>query len=161
LALIEKEDIALEELAPTIIQQLDSQPLAWTLALCGEAAKAQSLSDDLAQKFPLDTIYKSVWLPLIAATLELRRGSAAGTGQSYSTAATGPTVRSRHLLQAGLDARTGSVTGEEWGARGGGVSKNHRSSRLGCTLTALAAGAPRTGAGGGVAGRCGEEPPGL
>jgi hypothetical protein len=78
LALIEKENIALEELAPTIIQQLDSQPLAWTLALCGDAAKAQSLSDDLAQKFPLDTIYKSVWLPLIAATLELRRGSAAG-----------------------------------------------------------------------------------
>jgi serine/threonine protein kinase/Flp pilus assembly protein TadD len=78
MALLEKEDIALEELAPTIIQQLDSQPLAWTLALCGAAAKAQSLSDDLAQKFPLDTIYKSVWLPLIAATLELRRGSAAG-----------------------------------------------------------------------------------
>jgi eukaryotic-like serine/threonine-protein kinase len=78
LALLDKEDIALEELAPTIIQQLDSQPLAWTLALCDEAAKAQSLSDDLAQKFPLDTIYKSVWLPLIAATLELRRGSAAG-----------------------------------------------------------------------------------
>jgi eukaryotic-like serine/threonine-protein kinase len=78
LALLEKEDIALEELAPTIIQQLDSQPLAWTLALCGSAAKAQSLSDDLAQKFPMDTIYKSVWLPLIAATLELRRGSAAG-----------------------------------------------------------------------------------
>src|SRR5262245_11127229 len=81
-----------------------------------------------------------------------------GAGQSYSTAATGATVRGRHLLQAGLDARTGAVTGEEWRARGGGVSKNHRSSRLGC---ALAAGAPRTGAGGGVAGRCGEEPPGL
>jgi serine/threonine protein kinase/Flp pilus assembly protein TadD len=78
LALLEKEDIDLEELAPTIIQQLDSQPLAWTLALCGAATKAQSLSDDLAQKFPLDTIYKSVWLPLIAATLELRRDSAAG-----------------------------------------------------------------------------------
>ena len=78
MALLDKEDIALEELAPTIIQQLDSQPLAWTLALCDEVAKAQSLSDDIAQKFPLDTIYKSVWLPLIAATLELRRGSAAG-----------------------------------------------------------------------------------
>jgi eukaryotic-like serine/threonine-protein kinase len=78
LALLEKEDIALEELAPTIIQQLDSQPLAWTLALCGEAAKAQSLSDDLAQKFPLDTMNNSVWLPLIRATLELNRGSAAG-----------------------------------------------------------------------------------
>src|SRR5215470_4974749 len=84
-----------------------------------------------------------------------------GIGQSYSTAATGATVRGRHFLQAGLDARTGAVTGEEWGARGGGVSKNHRSSRLGCALAALAAGALRTGAGGGVAGRCGEESPGL
>src|SRR5262249_20670720 len=78
LALIEKENIALEELAPTIIQQLDSQPLAWTLALCGEATRAQSLSDDLARKLPLDTMNNSVWLPLIRATLELKRGSAAG-----------------------------------------------------------------------------------
>ncbi len=78
LSLLEKKSIADEELEPSLIQQLDSQPLAWTLALCGEAALAQSLSDNLARKHPLDTMYNSVWLPLIHATMELTRGSAAG-----------------------------------------------------------------------------------
>jgi len=78
LALVEKEAIAPEELFPSLIGQLDSQPLAWTLALCGEAARAQSLADDLARKFPLDTMQNLVWLPLTRATLELRRLSAAG-----------------------------------------------------------------------------------
>jgi hypothetical protein len=78
LALIEKESIAPEELFPSLIQQLDSQPLAWTLALCGEATRAQSLSEGLARKLPLDTMHNAVWLPLIRATLELKRGSAAG-----------------------------------------------------------------------------------
>src|SRR6266540_1323349 len=78
LALLEKESIAAEELFPSLSQQLDSQPLAWTLALCGKTARAQSLADGLARKFPLDTMQNSVWLPLIHATLGLRRGSAAG-----------------------------------------------------------------------------------
>jgi serine/threonine protein kinase/predicted Zn-dependent protease len=121
LALLEKEDIALEELAPTIIQQLDSQPLAWTLALCDEAAKAQSLSDDLAQKFPLDTIYKSVWLPLIAATLELRRGSAAGPDKAiqllqparqYEAATSFRPVWMRG--QAQLQAKNGALAAAEF-----------------------------------------------
>jgi len=77
LTLLERKSIAYEELEPSLIQQLDSQPLAWTLALCGEAALAQSLSDNLARKHPLDTMYNSVWLPLIHATMELKRGSAA------------------------------------------------------------------------------------
>ncbi|MBO0797499.1 MAG: tetratricopeptide repeat protein, partial [Blastocatellia bacterium] len=76
LNLLEKKNIAQEELAPSLIQQLDSPPLAWTLALCGEAEKANSLSVDLAQKHPLDTMYNSVWLPLVHATLELKRGLA-------------------------------------------------------------------------------------
>ena len=78
LALLEKERIAHEELLPSLIQQLDSQPLAWTLALCGETARAQSLAGGFARKLPLDTMHNSVWLPLIHATLELKRGSAAG-----------------------------------------------------------------------------------
>jgi eukaryotic-like serine/threonine-protein kinase len=78
LTMIEKEGIALEELFPSLIGQLDSQPLPWTLALCGESARAQSLTDILARKFPLDTMHNSVWLPLIHATLELKRGTAAG-----------------------------------------------------------------------------------
>ena len=82
LALLEKEGIGLEELQPSLIQQLDFAPMAWTLALCGEATRAQSLSDDLARKLPLDTMHNAVWLPLIRATLELKRGSAAGLGKA-------------------------------------------------------------------------------
>jgi serine/threonine protein kinase/predicted Zn-dependent protease len=82
LALLEKESIAHEELQPSLIQQLDSQPLAWTLALCGEVIKAQSISESLARKFPLDTMQNSIWLPLIRATLELKRGSATGANKA-------------------------------------------------------------------------------
>ena len=82
LALLEKEGIGPEELLPSLIQQLDSPPLAWTLALCGNTGRAQSLSDDLTRKLPLDTLHNSVWLPLIRATLELRRGGTAGPGKA-------------------------------------------------------------------------------
>src|SRR5262245_41337378 len=108
-------------MAPTILQKLDSQPLAWTLALCGAAARAQSLSDDLAQKFPLDTIYKSVWLPLIAATLELRRGSAAGPDKAiqllqparqYEAATSFRPVWMRGHAQ--LQAKNGALAAEEF-----------------------------------------------
>ena len=79
LNLLEKESIAPEELLPSLIQQLDSQPLVCTLALCGDATRAQSLSDELARRLPGDTIHNSVWLPMVSATLELKRGSAAST----------------------------------------------------------------------------------
>jgi eukaryotic-like serine/threonine-protein kinase len=78
LTLLEKDSIAAEELLPSLIQQVDSQPLVWTLALCGDAHRAQSLSDGLARKLPGDTMQNTVWLPLVNATLELTRGSAAG-----------------------------------------------------------------------------------
>ncbi len=74
LDLFEKEGISPEEVQASLIGQLDSEPLAWTLALCGDASLAQSLADDFAKRFPLDTIYNSVWLPLIRSTLELKRG---------------------------------------------------------------------------------------
>ncbi|MEP7270857.1 MAG: protein kinase [Acidobacteriota bacterium] len=78
LAVLAKEGIGPEELLPSLIQQLDSQPLAWTLALCGDVTRAQSLSDGVARRLPLDTMQNSVWLPLIRATLELKRGTTAG-----------------------------------------------------------------------------------
>jgi tetratricopeptide (TPR) repeat protein len=74
LALVERDRIGPEELLPSLIQQLDSQPPAWTLALCGDGARALSIAGDLARGFPLDTMHGSVWLPLIRATVELRRG---------------------------------------------------------------------------------------
>jgi tetratricopeptide (TPR) repeat protein len=82
LALLESERIAPEELLPSLIQQLDSQPPAWTLALCGETGRAQLIADSLGREFPLDTMHNSFWLPLIRATVELKRGSAAGPGRA-------------------------------------------------------------------------------
>ncbi|HEX3232339.1 MAG TPA: hypothetical protein VHQ95_25395, partial [Pyrinomonadaceae bacterium] len=63
---------------PSLIQQLDSPPLAWTLALCGETKRAQSLAEDDARNVPLNTMHNSVWLPLVRATVELKRNPAAG-----------------------------------------------------------------------------------
>ncbi|HEX5733390.1 MAG TPA: protein kinase [Blastocatellia bacterium] len=77
LALLEDKSIDPEELLlPSIVQQLDSQPVAWTLALCGEERRAHALAEDLARELPSNTMYNSVWLPLIRATLELKRGRA-------------------------------------------------------------------------------------
>jgi serine/threonine protein kinase/tetratricopeptide (TPR) repeat protein len=76
LALLENKSINPEELLPSTVQQLDSQPVAWTLALCGEARRAHALADDLALRLPLNTMYNSVWLPLIRATLQLKRSPA-------------------------------------------------------------------------------------
>ncbi len=73
LSLLQKESISPEELQASLIGQLDSQPLAWTLALAGDAKRALSLADDFTKKFPLDTIHNSVWLPIIHATVELKR----------------------------------------------------------------------------------------
>jgi serine/threonine protein kinase/tetratricopeptide (TPR) repeat protein len=79
LALLQKENISSEELQPSLIGQLDSQPLAWSLALSGDAKRAQTLADDFSKKFPLDTIHNSVWLPIIHATVELKHGEATRT----------------------------------------------------------------------------------
>ncbi|HXD33822.1 MAG TPA: protein kinase [Pyrinomonadaceae bacterium] len=73
LQLLNKKGISPQELQPSLIQQLDSQPLAWTMALCGDLNKADSLSEDFANKFPLDTIHNAVWLPVVRATVELKR----------------------------------------------------------------------------------------
>jgi eukaryotic-like serine/threonine-protein kinase len=78
LARLEKENIAAEELQPSLIQQLDSPSLAWTLALCGETRRAQSLAEDYARKMPLNTMHNSVWLPLVRATIESKRNPPVG-----------------------------------------------------------------------------------
>lgn len=82
LTLLKKEGIASEELFPSLIGQQDAPPLAWTLSLCGQTARAQALADDLHRKFPLDTMHNAVWLPLIRATVALQQGSADGPEQA-------------------------------------------------------------------------------
>src|SRR5262249_6225157 len=72
------EGVSSESLLPSLIGQIDSPPLAWTLALCGDARGSQLLADDFGRKFPLDTIIHSAMLPLIRATIELKKEEARG-----------------------------------------------------------------------------------
>ena len=46
---------------------------ALAYALAGDAARAQSLADDLAKRFPQDTVVQSIWLPTIRAQIEMDR----------------------------------------------------------------------------------------
>ncbi len=82
LALLTEKNIGYQELSPSPIGQLEWQPPAWTLALCGEAAQAQMLVNELHQKLPLDTLHNQLWLPLIRATIEGRRGDQASAERS-------------------------------------------------------------------------------
>ena len=77
LTLLAEKNIAYQELMPSPIGQVDWQPPAWTFALCGAAAQAQTLADDLHHKLPQDTLHNKLWLPLIRATIEWQRGGGA------------------------------------------------------------------------------------
>ena len=46
---------------------------ALAYALAGDAIHAQAVADDIAKRFPLDTIVQSVWLPTIRAQIETVR----------------------------------------------------------------------------------------
>jgi tetratricopeptide (TPR) repeat protein len=47
------------------------------LAACGQAAAAQTSMDELAKRFPLDTLLSTISIPIARAQLELSRGNAA------------------------------------------------------------------------------------
>ncbi len=56
----------------------DLQTLAaLTLAQSGDAARARAMSDDLARRYPLDTLINGYWLPTIRAAIELDRNNPA------------------------------------------------------------------------------------
>jgi tetratricopeptide (TPR) repeat protein len=63
------------------------------LALCGDSGEAQSLADELAQRYPTFTLVSSLWLPVIRAAIELHRNNAAQAielleaGRRYEAAA--------------------------------------------------------------------------
>ena len=69
---------------------------ALAYALAGDATHAQSLADDLAKRFPLDTVVQSVWLPTIHAQIETGRKNPA---------------RSIELLQAAAPYELGMLSG--------------------------------------------------
>ncbi len=78
LRLLETEKVTPEEMVPSLIQQLDSPGVGWTLALSQETAKAESIAEGILKRVPLETMQHSVWVPVIRATLELNRGSDEG-----------------------------------------------------------------------------------
>ncbi|MGC2768899.1 MAG: hypothetical protein WB607_25585 [Candidatus Acidiferrum sp.] len=49
---------------------------ALAYALAGDTAHAQLLADDLAKRFPQDTVVQSVWLPTVRAQVETGRKNA-------------------------------------------------------------------------------------
>jgi DNA-binding winged helix-turn-helix (wHTH) protein/tetratricopeptide (TPR) repeat protein len=54
--------------------------LSWSalaLALCGDANQAQPLVDEMVRRFPQDTYFKSYWLPMIEAAIEIKRNNSA------------------------------------------------------------------------------------
>jgi eukaryotic-like serine/threonine-protein kinase len=60
---------------------------ALAYALAGDAVHAQSLADDLAKRFPQDTVMQSVWLPTIRAQLETGRKNPARSIELLQVAA--------------------------------------------------------------------------
>ena len=72
---------------------------ALALALAGDLAKAQTLIEELEQKYPKDTLVNQVWLPEIKAVIELRKNNAAAALQLLETA-------KRYEAAAGLSSQT-------------------------------------------------------
>ena len=48
---------------------------ALALARAGDSAPAQKMGDDLAKRFPLNTVLNAYWLPTIRAAIEINRGN--------------------------------------------------------------------------------------
>jgi eukaryotic-like serine/threonine-protein kinase len=59
---------------------------ALAYAFANDAAHAQSVADDLAKRFPQDTIVQSVWLPTIRAQIEQSRNNPARSIELLQTA---------------------------------------------------------------------------
>ena len=60
---------------------------ALAFATAGQAARAESLAQDLNRRFPLDTQMQSLWLPAIHAQLALNRKNPAAALSSFRSAA--------------------------------------------------------------------------
>jgi predicted Zn-dependent protease len=56
------------------------------LARAGETDKAQRIADDLANRFPLNTLLTNYWLPAISGAIALRHGDAQRAIQALAAA---------------------------------------------------------------------------
>jgi tetratricopeptide (TPR) repeat protein len=79
---------------------------AFVLAQAGDGAQAQKLADELAKKFPQDTILVSYWLPTVYANIALNRHDAQGAlerlrqAQRYEMGSLSPYVAPLAVLYA-------------------------------------------------------------
>jgi len=76
--------------------------LSWSalaLALCGESKQALSLMEEMSSRFPDDSFYKTFWIPMIRAAVEIHRNNSshaiellqpAGRGEMGTNAALWP-----------------------------------------------------------------------
>ena len=80
-----QDAVAAAALAPGSHDAETQAALAYALA--GDAAHAQSLTNDLDKRFPQDTVMQSVWLPTIRAQIETDRKNATRSIQFLHAAA--------------------------------------------------------------------------
>ena len=69
----EARQLAAEALKLAPASQGVETEAALAFAMAGEAARAESLAQDLGKRFPLDTLMQSIWLPTFQAQLALNR----------------------------------------------------------------------------------------
>jgi serine/threonine protein kinase/Tfp pilus assembly protein PilF len=58
----------------------------FAFALCGDSARARSVADELSKRFPKDSSTNAIWLPLIRAASDLKRGDGAAVVESLRPA---------------------------------------------------------------------------
>jgi DNA-binding winged helix-turn-helix (wHTH) protein/tetratricopeptide (TPR) repeat protein len=66
--------------ARTLALARSRNALSWSalaLALCGESSAAQRLVEEMRRRFPQDSFFKTSWLPMTHAALEIHRGQGA------------------------------------------------------------------------------------
>jgi tetratricopeptide (TPR) repeat protein len=64
-----------ETALPSIKNNFAQSVAAMTLGAVGESARAQTVHDDLAKRFPEDTVMQKIALPVLQATIEYGRGN--------------------------------------------------------------------------------------
>ena len=83
---------AKENAARTLAIARGRYALSWSalaVALCGESNQAQMLADEMVRRFPQDTFFKTYWLPMIRAAVEINRNNSAQAVQLLQTVGRG------------------------------------------------------------------------
>ena len=102
---------------------------ALALAMAGDAARAESLAQDLGRRFPLDTQIQSIWLPTIQAQLMLDRKNPAGALNRLQAASSIESGASVFLVNLSC-VHPVYVRGEAYLAAGQGVAAAEEFQRI-------------------------------